>query len=385
MRVMYFAYMFHTNQVPIMKGWLEEGDDALFVCYTKGKTENHQYGKPYILGYSKVFHFINTFYEVLNPKNKFSSFPEAFSGKFGFPSYRKTKRLLKEWKPEIVIIRDRYLYSIVVYLVCRSCKIPTILYNQNPYCPEVIKHDVLHKMIYKLSPKVRMTPVYGDRIGENHNPNSFYVPFVIDSHVEPKQKKYFKDDKINILCIGKYEERKNQLMLLKIFKRIYQKYNLTLTLAGEVSTEYHRVFYKKITDYIEKNELQQSVTCYQNYPPQEMNKLYEDADVFILPSTGEFASVSQLEAMSYSLPAIISDTNGTSCYIHEGENGYIFLDNNEEDLEYKMRLLLGARENILRMGKRSSELVQSEHSFATYKEQILKMKTRVESMDNIHE
>ena len=43
-----------------------------------------------------------------------------------------------------------------------------------------------------------------------------------------------------------------------------------------------------------------------------------------LPSSDEPAAVSHLEAMSHSLPVICSDSNGTRCYIRQGENGYVF-------------------------------------------------------------
>ena len=382
MRIMYIEYMFHTNQVSVMRGWIENRDEVLFVCHTKGVTENHKYCEPFVLGFSKVFLTINSVHnKLLSKKNRLSSFPEAFSGKYGFPPMHRLCKLLREWKPDLVILRDRSVYSVCCYCACRKYRIPAILYNQSPYCPEEIKTDLIHRIIYKITPKVRMTPVYGEVGKTNHNDNTFYVPFVIYPEVSYLNRDYFANGKINIFCIGKYEKRKNQLMLLEIVKELKGQYDVTLTLAGEVSTEHHKLYYQKIRNYIEDNEMQKYVQCYKNYPSDKMEVLYRGSDLFVLPSTGEFASVSQLEAMSYSIPVIVSDTNGTACYIKEGQNGFVFKDNDQNDLKEKILKVIEKRENILRMGRGSYELVEKEHSFEKYRERILLMKTRVESLE----
>ena len=380
MRVMYIAYMFHTNQVPVMRGWIENGDAALFVCHTKGITENHKYCEPYVLGFSKVFATIDFWHrKLVSGKYRLSSFPEAFSGKYGFPSIQRLSKLLKEWKPDLVILRDRSIYSICCYLTCLRYKIPSILYNQSPYCPEEIKKDWKHKIIYKLTPRVRMTPVYGEMNGINNNKDDFYVPFVMYPGLCYEDRAYFKNQKINILCIGKYEKRKNQLLLLKVIRNLKRKYDITLTLAGEISTEHHKLYQQKIKNFIEENKMQEYVRCYENYPSDKIGLLYREADLFVLPSTGEFASVSQLEAMSYSLPVIVSDTNGAACYVIEGENGYTFKDNDMMDLENKILKIIDKKETIIDMGKNSYELILHEHSFKKYRESILLMKSRAES------
>lgn len=39
MNIVYIAPMFHTNQMPIVKGWVEHGDQVCFICQYRGKTE----------------------------------------------------------------------------------------------------------------------------------------------------------------------------------------------------------------------------------------------------------------------------------------------------------------------------------------------------------
>ena len=86
----------------------------------------------------------------------------------------------------------------------------------------------------------------------------------------------------------------------------------------------------------------------------------------MLPALREAASVSVLEAMAHSLPVICSDSNGTQCYIRPGENGYVFGTDDVDGLTAAMGEIVGDRERLKAMGRRSYELVVSEHAPERY-------------------
>ena len=98
--------------------------------------------------------------------------------------------------------------------------------------------------------------------------------------------------------------------------------------------------------------------------------MYAEADLYVLPSTGEFASISQLEAMSCSLPVIVSDTNGTGDCVNDGENGYQFKDKDFDDLYSKLQLIISDRGKLSQMGDASYRIVQDKYCFAKYKSAI---------------
>ena len=88
-----------------------------------------------------------------------------------------------------------------------------------------------------------------------------------------------------------------------------------------------------------------------------MEAEYLAADVYVIPSTLEMASVSQLEAMSYSLPVICSDTNGTACYVEDGVNGFLFNPENTDDIVTAVQKALAlSKEDRIRMGERNRQL-----------------------------
>ena len=40
MRVLYVAPRFHTNQIPIIRGWVKNGDQVLFISQFSGAVED---------------------------------------------------------------------------------------------------------------------------------------------------------------------------------------------------------------------------------------------------------------------------------------------------------------------------------------------------------
>ena len=92
---------------------------------------------------------------------------------------------------------------------------------------------------------------------------------------------------------------------------------------------------------------------------------YKKADVFLLPSK-EPISVSQLEAMSCSLPVICSDLPGKATYVKNEVNGYLVKVNDAADLEDKMEKIINDRDRLQEMGRKSLELVEENASFANY-------------------
>ena len=372
MKVVYFAPRYHTNQIPIMRGWLKNGHSVHFVSQYQGKTEDYSVLTPIILGYSKLFHVIDRIIGFIKRKDSNSSNVEYFQTHYGFPSAIKVRRLLKELQADVIIMRDRSIYNVVVYHEAKKMKIPCILYNQTPYWEtEEPKNDILHRIIRKNCPGFRITPVWGDDKEGHITPHSYYVPFVMDEGMAPEEKcLQAKGESIKILCIGKYETRKNQLMLLEIFNELVKKYPIELILVGEVSTNHHKAYYQRVCDYIEQNNLEQKITLKTNLSRKDVDKEYIEADLFVLPSTKEFASVSQLEAMAYSLPIICSDKNGTSKCVENGVNGFLFKDNDKESLREALVNILQDRDRMTKMGQRSYELIKTVYSFEEYYKSI---------------
>ena len=370
MRFLYVAHRYHTNQAPIMKGLVEHGHEVCFVSHYQGKIEDYQYVTPVVAGYSILFSAVNWIYvHVLQRKNSKACDMRL---KYGFPSLYRIRKIVSDFAPDVIIIRERSVYSIFTCLACRGLKIPMILYNQSPLWENEIKNDLPHKIVRSLLPSVRITPVMGVKEdGKVKEDGAVFVPFVIEPMLTPGEKEWFQDGKINMLCVAKYEERKNILMLLEIFSEFQGQYDLNLTVAGECADHFEREYKEKLEKFIIENSLTEKVNLLENVAHEDMDKLYTKADLFVLPSTREPASISQLEAMAFSVPAICSDKNGTSCYIKEGYNGYCFKDNSKKELRQAIIKCISNPVNLRTMGENSFKEIEEVCKFDIYFEKIM--------------
>ncbi|MBS4827830.1 MAG: glycosyltransferase [Firmicutes bacterium] len=367
MKVLYMSHRYHTNQNTIMKGWKENGHEVCFISQYEGKIEDHTWVKPVIMGYGKLFQLIDKFYvNVLFRKRPFAMDMRL---KCGWPPIFKAAKEIKEFQPDVAILRERSIYCICLNAICRHYKIPTILYNLSPVWDYKFKDDLAHRIVWKLTPHFRMTPV--DVIGTSYkgkkkDKDSFWAPFLMEPQMSPEEKKYFQNDRINVFCIGKYQERKNLWMMVHAIEKLGKRYPLHLTIAGELSNHFHQEYYDKITAYVKEKGLEDQVTFYCNLNKKRVMEEYAKADLYVIPSTGEPASITVIEGMAFSIPVISGSDNGSANYIVEGKTGYVFEDCDQKDLEEKMDLILRDKERLKEMGKAAYAHVKKNFQFDRY-------------------
>lgn len=377
LKVLYIAPRFHTNQVPVVKGWLAEGDDVCFISHFARPGENYEFLEPEVLGCSRIFELIYGLYRAwctirVSGGNREKKLYE-FRLKRSFPPVGMASLYIKDFRPDIVIVRERALYNIPFYRACKKRGIPCILYNQSPLWDRPGRDTgFLRSLLLQFFPKERITPVLGKPgDGNEITHNAFYVPFVMEPHYNWNEKDHFLNHKINIITVGRYEPRKQMLMLLEAVIQLAGDYPLQLTFVGEVVSDAQKAYYTGLQDKVCEYGLGESVSLIRNLTREQVFEEYRKADLFVLPSTRERASISQLEAMSCSLPIICSDTNGSSCYVEPEVNGYLFRDNDKTDLYQKLLLAVRSKEHLEAMGRNSYRLVQEKYRFVNYKQSVL--------------
>ncbi|MDE6664042.1 MAG: glycosyltransferase family 4 protein [Lachnospiraceae bacterium] len=371
MKVLYMSHRYHTNQTTIMKGWKENGHEVRFLSQYRGKVEDYTYVKPIVVGYSKLFMAFDYIYvHFLKRKD-----PAAIDMKLklGIPPLFKLAKYIKEFNPDLAIIRERSIYTICMNAICKHYKIPTIIYNLSPVWDKPKKMDLAHKIVWKLTPKYRITPtnlVGIDFTGLVKDENAYWAPFLMEPQVPPEEKTYFANNRVNIFCIGKYQERKNHQMMIEAVEELLPKYDLHLTIAGEISNHFHEEYFKKVNDYVKAHNLEDRLTFLVNLNREAVAQEYKKADVYVVPSTGEPASITVIEAMAHSVPAISGSDNGTASYIDYGKTGYVFEDNNKADLKDKLEKIICDRENLVKMGAAGYRHVKDNFQFRNYYGQI---------------
>ena len=70
MRIMYVLHRHHTNQIAIIKGWKEHGDELKLLTWYTGKVEDHTAVVPETLGHSGLFEAFYRFYMSLRTETR---------------------------------------------------------------------------------------------------------------------------------------------------------------------------------------------------------------------------------------------------------------------------------------------------------------------------
>lgn len=117
----------------------------------------------------------------------------------------------------------------------------------------------------------------------------------------PKQVRRF-TDKSYILYVGTVEPRKNLKTLIKAFRIIKTKFDLSLVIAGGIGW-----LYDDILSYPEELGIKGDVIFTQYVDEKTLLYLYNHALVFVYPSLYEGFGLPPLEAMACEVPVIISD------------------------------------------------------------------------------
>ena len=166
------------------------------------------------------------------------------------------------------------------------------------------------------------------------------------------------DKPITFLFAGKFEPKKNPILLIRAFKKLFESNkNIHLILVGD------GIFKNEIINELKQLSIKNHQQPYTLLPFQnqsQMPSVYQQGDIFVLPSQGpgETWGLAINEAMAAGCAVIASNKcGGAADLIEEGKNGYIFKSGDEHDLVLKMEKIL--KDNQYKaMGHYASEKIK---------------------------
>ena len=321
---MYVAPRYHTNQVPIMKGWADMGTQAKFMVAYIGGIESHDYVDLHQMKPSWITRIVNSYL-----KRRYDRPTAQYkSGTYYIPSFIDLYKQLKSFRPDIVILRNYSLGNMKFVLVCRMLGIRNlIIYLQEPLYGEPIRSNFVKRIVQRIFfPSAVFTPVLykgKERTKERLSGRAkYFVPLICDNSVE-MSKEYCPEGKIRILDVGKYRPYKNHFFIVDALSQVKHPEMFEMTIIGQLSNSVEQAYFDKLNAYVKEKGLERIVRLRGNVDYKEMNEVYREHDVLIIASR-ELASISVLEAMSKGLCVVSSIDNGTSCYLDEYNCGITY-------------------------------------------------------------
>jgi phosphatidylinositol alpha-mannosyltransferase len=211
---------------------------------------------------------------------------------------------------------------------------------------------VFRRWLAKLQGKIAVSKPAMEYVNR-HLPGDYrIIPNGIDTEhfrLDGPARNEFADGKINILFVGRLEQRKGLGYLLNACARVKRSFpNFRLIVVGPGTVL--RLRYEKL---VEKMELTDTVFFVGFVPSDELPSYYRSADIFCAPATGgESFGIVLLEAMACGKPVVATSIQGYASVLTNSEEGLLVPPKNEESLAKALLTLLHDKSLRLQMGSK---------------------------------
>lgn len=104
---------------------------------------------------------------------------------------------------------------------------------------------------------------------------------------------------------------------------------------------------------------------------EDLNRLYHESSVFVMPSTGEGFGFVFLEAMAHGLPVVAGNADATPEVVVDGQTGFLVDPYSENEITDALAALLSDPALWARMGQAGRERVAREFSYEAFSSGLL--------------
>ncbi len=337
---------YNVQEIGLAKALVKEGNQCDIVFYTKGKekreiinVDNKKINIFWIKGYNilknglygKKLLKLAQNYDIIQS----SEYDQIYNLK-----------LTKKFPNKVVIYHGPY-YSEFNKGYNLKCKLFDKFFLTNRYrkVPFITKSELASEFLRKKGFENVTTVGVGldkDKIQDSNNVESLI------SRTNNNEKW--------LLYIGKIEERRNIIFLVKVLKRLKdENKNVKLILIGNGRKEYK----EKVFDFAKSLGVFDSIIYKEKIQQNEISKIYKKCDIFLLPTEYEIFGMVLLEAMYFNLPVITTLNGGSSVLIKNRENG-IIINLNEDEWVKNINELLENKDFRENLAKKASLTIKEE-------------------------
>lgn len=279
-------------------------------------------------------------------------------------------------KINIINTQTQFIISLIVAIFGKFIGIPVVTTIHGPPTLKkknmrIYKASLIEKLVLRFSNRVIFVDEQG-KIDYRYKPgivieNGINAEKLIlkEKSREITREKFKLKNKFVILFTGRWVQVKGIFDLLEAFSKVKEKNNnICLIILGEKSGNDVESLIKKfhISDYvITKPEV------------KDIHEFLCAADLFVLPSYGEGLSMSMLEAMSCSLPVIVTDVGGTPYVIKDCVNGLLIKPGNIDELTKKILWCIEHEKERKELGLNARMTIEQNHDIKKVVDRYIKV------------
>lgn len=260
-----------------------------------------------------------------------------------------------------------------VFLSDRDTEIPVIWWMHDaPFFYDGVDRKVIEKISQDNLKLVSVGPIPAEAVRE-FRPDlecSELLYGVTDYTLGSKlcQNSFVNLDKVYFIMIGFFEEIKGQDILVQAIKRLSEdiRNQCRFYMVGHNMTLFGECVYK------ESREFSQMIFM-GSVDRQEIHKLLSSSNVLICPSRQDSMPTVVAEAMMHSIPCIVSDATGTATYIHDGEDGFVFPNEDAGALAERIGWCVMNKSELEGIGKKARRLYEKYFSMSAFEKRFMEV------------
>ncbi len=291
----------------------------------------------------------------------------------------QVRRILEREEFEVI-----HLHEPFIPMLCLSTLIESKAINVGTFhaCHERsgiywLNRSTMRKLGVKLHGKIAVSKPAQDYISKYLPADYRIIPNGVDIHhyhPEGPVRTEFKDDTMNILFVGRLEERKGVGDLIKACSLVKKDFpNFRLIIAGPGIRL--RFQYKTMAKAMLGNRA--VFTHYVTFA--DLPEYYRTADIFCAPATGgESFGIVLLEAMASGTPVVATDIPGYASVLTNGQEGLLARPNDPRSLADALLKLLTDRQLRLSMAERGVATA-NKYSWENVSRQVVDYYTSISS------
>ncbi len=312
---------------------------------------------------------------IFNKKNKNRFFNYL---KIIFLFFFEIPKIVKDQNIEIVCLQDPITGFFTIFSL-KIRKLPvkivvethgdfinTIGLEKNLLIPKfyTLIFSYLAKYSIKNADLIRSISDFTEKQALNFGYKGLFVRFPawinIDNYLNADTKR-LSTGTFKIIFVGSVTERKNPKIIIESLETIDE--DISLEIIGQTP---NLKYLKELNKLIASSKHAKSITMTPFIKAEELILKYSSANLFILPSKSEGLGRVIIEAQSTSCPVLVSSNTGMTDLIIENETGYIFENNNKNDLTKKIQYIIDNYESALQIGLNSKDFVKENQSVANF-------------------
>jgi 1,2-diacylglycerol 3-alpha-glucosyltransferase len=316
---------------------------------------------------------------------------------------RGIKQIIKSFQPEIVHVQDHFPICRNVARTARKLGIKTVGSNHflpENFAPYIPAYSALKPIVnwilwqwmlavYKHTDAISAQSLAAARIIQRQKLSMPILPIScgIDLerfHPDPsvdrqvfRQRYGIDSQKKTFMFLGRVDAEKRVDLLIRAAHKLSRKdIQLVIGGSGRAQDEMHRLADElQVTDKVRFTGF---------ISRQDLPRLLNSIDVFVMPSEAELLSISTLEAMACARPVLLANVLALPELVRVGENGYLFEPGDVENLVLYMNILADHHERWGKMGMVSREVAQA-HSLDETVKKFEKLYTQLITQGEVNE